>query len=97
MKEKLLEILGKSDCLNIRGEGDKVWIERGSMYNAPDISFAILKQLSEFFGTDDIRVETFGYPGCDTYDYGSKYGHNIEFKAVNRNGDINGKFGTDQK
>ena len=92
--KELLAILGSSSTLNIRSEVDDVWIERGSMYSAPDASFKMLKALSEFFGTEDIDVENdINHEGCETCDHGSLYGHHIQLKGATRNLGINGKFG----
>jgi len=41
-------------------------IDYSQMYNAPKLSFALLKKLSEFFGTDEIDVDEYGRKGCET-------------------------------
>lgn len=55
------------------------------MYDAPEISFSILKQLSEFFGTDEINVDNFSHGGCETCDWGSEYGHEIRIDNATLN------------
>jgi hypothetical protein len=51
----------------------RVWIERdGSDGLGNLISFANMKQLSEWLRTDEINIENeFSHGGCDTCDYGA--------------------------
>ena len=50
-----------------------VQISISRMYGAPGLSYAILKQLAEFFETEEISDDTWGEGGCESCDYGSKY------------------------
>src|SRR5574343_268593 len=44
-------------------------------YSAPAITFSMLKDLSNTFGTDSIDVDkSISEQGCETCDYGSIYG-----------------------
>lgn len=52
-------------------------IEISRMYDPPGLSFDILNNLSEFFGTDEISDSSFSSSGCETCDYGSKYGFTL--------------------
>ena len=60
-------------------------IEWGKMYNAPELSFAALKRLSEIFGTEEIDVDDYANSGCDTCGYGSDYGHTIQIYNATKN------------
>lgn len=85
-----LEVKSSDKVTRIDGEGDlrsEIYIEWGQMYGHPNLSFKIMKALSELFGTDDITSEMYSLEGCDTCDYGSHYGHNITIKNVTRNFD----------
>ena len=55
-------------------------INYGQMYESPILNFKILSELSEMFGAKDINVDDFNESGCDTCDYGSDYGHDIDIK-----------------
>jgi hypothetical protein len=66
---------------------DKTGLEitYGRMYESPELSFSILKQLSELFGTDEIDVDDYSYSGCESCDYGSDYGHTIQVYNPTKN------------
>jgi len=66
---------------------DKTGLEitYGKMYESPELSFSILKQLSELFGTNEIDVDDYSYGGCETCDYGSDYGHTIQVYNPTKN------------
>ena len=52
------------------------------MYDPPGLSFAQLMALSEFFDTKNINDADRIYEnGCETCDYGSKYGWTLEITA----------------
>lgn len=53
-------------------------ITYGQMYDSPELSFEKLLELSEMFGTKKIDVDDYANSGCDTCDYGSDYGHEIQ-------------------
>ena len=54
---------------------DGIRIEVTRMYDPPGLSFEKLSKLAEFFGTDRVGDEEFiREGGCETCDYGSKYG-----------------------
>lgn len=62
-------------------QSDIVVIKISSMYEPPRLSFAILKQLSDFFGSDNIADSRFSHSGCDSCDYGSDYGFELVIKS----------------
>ena len=56
----------------------KVDITVSCMYEAPGLSFAQLKELSDFFESVHINDDArFSYGGCETCDYGSEYGFTL--------------------
>ena len=90
LKDKIVSILHDD---KIYGDGhckvkkiDRGYeISYGYMYESPNLSFAILMKLSELFGTEEIDVDDFAYGGCDTCDYGSCYGHEIQVYNPTKN------------
>lgn len=73
---------GKPDItigMKRNGKGDEcVTIECLREYGPIELTFAHLKEVSEFFGTDHINVEPETNAGCETCDYGSSYGFTME-------------------
>lgn len=57
--------------------GDVVHIKISQMYEAPGLTFAQLRALSDFFETDSINDDRFSEGGCETCDYGSAYGFTL--------------------
>jgi hypothetical protein len=49
-----------------------------SMYDSPPLNFSTMKELSDHFGTDEIDIDGYSQRGCETCDYGSEYGHDVE-------------------
>lgn len=69
--EELKQILGFEDRYNhpeikLRKIEKGFEIDYSQMYDAPTLSFAILKKLSDFFGTDEIDVDNYSHGGCET-------------------------------
>lgn len=63
-----------------------ICIEYTENYSAPELSFRMLFELSEWYGTRDIHVDQISEPGgCDTCDWGSVYGHKILVRGATRN------------
>ncbi len=60
-------------------------IEYGQMYESPELSFALLMELSELFGTKEIDVDNYSREGCESCDYGSDYGHTIQIYNPTKN------------
>lgn len=58
-------------------QNKRIYIQYGKMYETPMVSFAQLKQLSELFGTNEIALNPYDSPGCESCDYGSDYGNDI--------------------
>ncbi len=57
-----------------------------TMYDCPPLSYAILRDWVEFFGTEEIDTsDTIDNNGCETCDYGSKYGFNVIIANATRN------------
>jgi hypothetical protein len=60
---------------------NEVHITLSCMYSPPGLTFKHLKALSEYFETDNIvDDEGFSSSGCETCDYGSKYGYTLTIK-----------------
>lgn len=71
--------------ISIRKLENGIEIDYHQMYGAPSLSFAMLKKLSDLFGTDKIDVDNYGRGGCETCDYGSAYGHTIQVLEPTKN------------
>jgi hypothetical protein len=48
-------------------------IEASQMYEYINVTFALMKELAELFGTDKIDTDQESSSGCETCDYGSDY------------------------
>lgn len=52
-----------------------------AMYESPGRSLPKLIEFGKFLGTNEIEdVDQFGYGGCESCDYGSRYGFTLEVK-----------------
>ncbi len=52
-----------------------------NMYSPPGVTFYQLMELSEKFGTKQINAgDDFSYSGCETCDYGSEYGFDLDIR-----------------
>lgn len=70
----------------VRGDKDRFEFEWAEMYDPPNLSYKILRDLVEFFGTEEIDTsDTISQGGCETCDYGSKYGFNIVIERATKN------------
>jgi hypothetical protein len=57
-----------------------------TMYNCPPLSYQILRDWVDFFGTEEIDTsDTYDSDGCETCDFGSKYGYRIVIINATRN------------
>ncbi len=62
----------------VKNKDNEVLFEVISMYESPTLNFNIYKKYSEFFGTENIdKYDDISENGCETCDYGSKYGYAI--------------------
>jgi hypothetical protein len=76
------------DCyLRVEKINDGYEISYGSMYESPELSFAMLCKLSELFGTKSVDVDNYSSSGCESCDYGSDYGHTIQICKITENAD----------
>lgn len=55
-------------------------ITYGQMYESPTLNVKTLLELSKLFGTTDINVDDYSFVGCESCDWGSDYGHDIDIK-----------------
>jgi len=60
-------------------------IDYTQMYKPPILSFALMKEISHHFGTEDIDFDDVSIEGCETCDYGSKYGFRIQVYNATKN------------
>lgn len=65
------------------GEGFE--IDFTEMYEAPKLSFKMMQELSTLFGTKEIDFDDVSQGGCETCDYGSKYGYTIQVYKATQN------------
>lgn len=63
--------------IEVRQGDGTVTIEISSMYDPPGLGFANMSALAEFFGTKNINDDSFSHGGCESCDYGSKYGFTL--------------------
>lgn len=83
MYEDLLSRLDPRDYYNkkVTSHGNTIKISLETMYERPQITFADLTIVSEYFKTKNVNLYDGAHsPGCDTCDYGSSYEVIIEVK-----------------
>lgn len=90
LKEQLLTILVKKydwddTHVKIKKIDKGLQITYGCQYTSPELSFAKLVELSELFGTKEIDVDNYSQSGCESCDYGSDYGHDIQIYNPTKN------------
>jgi hypothetical protein len=82
IEAKVKEIWPDAESISVKEHSEEIiHITIAAMYEAPGRSLKQLLVLSNYLGTQDIEdIEEFGYPGCESCDYGSKYGVTLEVK-----------------
>lgn len=62
-------------------------IEYTDMYSAPKraLGYLELRALAEYFGTEKVDVDNVSEGGCETCDFGSRYGHDIQIYIPTKN------------
>lgn len=66
------------------GEGFE--IDFTQMYESPvELSYANMQVISDYFGTKDIDFDNVSEGGCETCDYGSRYGYTIQVYGATKN------------
>ena len=65
--------------------GDGFEIDFTEMFEPPGLSYDWMTELAEKFGTKDIDFDNVSQGGCETCDYGSKYGYRIQVYNSTRN------------
>jgi hypothetical protein len=62
-------------------------IEYTNMYSGPEraLGYLELRALAEYFGTEKVDVDNVSEGGCETCDFGSRYGHEIQVCAPTKN------------
>lgn len=79
----------KLSCRKLSNGYELEWTK---MYEPPELNFNTLKELSDLFGTTNIDVDNYSQGGCETCDWGSKYGHTIQIRDITKNHDILGQW-----
>lgn len=75
VEAKLKELFTDADDIKVRVVCDKYEMDISAMYECPGRDLKKLVALGEFLGTMDIEeAHTVRQPGCETCDFGSKYG-----------------------
>ena len=64
---------------------DGFQIKYGMQYEAPELNLEKLIQLSVLFGTTKIDVDDYAYSGCESCDWGSDYGHELQIYNPTKN------------
>lgn len=69
-------------CLEIvKNTENEIAVEISCMYEAPSPTLQIMRDLADFFGTENINDDDhFANSGCDTCDYGSSYGYTLTIR-----------------
>lgn len=85
IKEFINEVWKDVDNIEVDTYGEGVHISLSSQYDPPEFSFSILKKVSKFFETDNIDSENdIRQRGCDSCDYGSRYGFTLIIKPMEK-------------
>lgn|SRR5574343_71197 len=64
--------------IEVRGQTDTtIRIHVQAMYKSPPFNSELVFDLCEFFGTKHIDSDQFAHDGCETCDYGSRYGYDL--------------------
>jgi hypothetical protein len=68
----------------LNGKGFEIKIT--AMYERPfEINFSSLMKFANYFGTESIDVDNISHRGCETCDYGSKYGYTLQIFGATLN------------
>jgi len=66
-------------------------IDFTEMYDPPLLSYAVMAEIAEMFGTTEIDFDdSIADGGCKTCDYGSRYGYEIEVYRATKNPCVEG-------
>lgn len=74
-----------ANCTLHKNSDDVFEIEWAEMYEAPTLTFALLRALADYYGTELIHIDSIAKSGCETCDYGSLYGHRILVEKATKN------------
>ena len=85
IKQKLKSLFDGLDTCDFYCDNNHLRIKIGKMYESPNLSFAKLLEISKIFGTTNIDVDSYNMSGCESCDYGSDYGHNIDIRDATKN------------
>lgn len=85
LKDEILAILSNGDYCKVSEIKKGFEIKYGREYESPELSFNTLMALSKLFDTEEIDVDNYADSGCETCDYGSDYGHEIQIYNPKKN------------
>jgi hypothetical protein len=63
------------------GDDGVLTLKLHRMYESPALSAEKLMAMCDMFGTRKIEVDGYAQGGCESCDYGSQYGHEIEVRG----------------
>jgi hypothetical protein len=87
-KEKVITLFGKDwkvEACNHYKLGQGFEIDFTEQYTAPELSLKNMTEVAEYFGTLDIDFDHVSEGGCETCDYGSRYGYTIQVYNATKN------------
>ena len=68
-------------CFKPLGDKQNIELVAEAMYDHPiEVSFGLLKNLSNLFRTDHLDVDDWSQSGCESCDWGSNYGHSFQLR-----------------
>lgn len=70
--------------VKVEASKGRVTVKVSQMYEFLPITFSLLMELAEVFGTKDFNVNNWSSQGCETCDYGSEYVHEFTFSLEKR-------------
>ena len=88
-EEVKLDPTSESEDYEIKINDYETWIEilvlREYDWTPIPFNYNISEKLSELFGTREFDVNKYSMHGCETCDYGSRYGHELCIRKENLN------------
>jgi hypothetical protein len=81
-----IKIPGIDEPIDISGDNNRFVFEYCEQYSPPDLSYKLLRSWVEHFGTEQIDTsDHISQKGCETCDYGSRYGFRIIIEGATKN------------
>ena len=84
-KEKKIKILDFGE-FTYSWNKNVLEIDFTEMYSCPiEMSYKFLRSMVEYFGTEEIDTDDIREDGCETCDYGSRYGFILHLTSPTKN------------